>query len=134
MSSSVKSWMPTKGLAPKYHKLVVCMNSGISFFTCKHGLLEKKVVVGKRERLLLGALIETPGSAISNEELMQKVWLGRPVSGNALAVKVHNLRHILRGVGREQDIQRLTNNGYRFKHEDSKSDYRGSEIVIYANR
>lgn len=134
MSSSVKSWMPTKGLAPKYHKLVVCMNSEISFFTCKHGLLEKKVVVGKRERLLLGALIEASGSAISNEELMQKVWPGRPVSGNALAVKVHNLRHILRGIGREKDIQRLTKNGYRFKHEDRKVTIEDTEIVIYANK
>lgn len=133
MSSTIKSWMPAKGGASKYQKLVVSMSSGLSLFSCNKGLLEKKTVVGKRERLLLATFIENAGAVVSTQELMHRVWPGRALSGNTLAVNVYRLKQTLRCLGVEHSIQQLNSNGYRFKSDAITCIYNGCEIMIHAD-
>ncbi|MEO8523511.1 MAG: winged helix-turn-helix domain-containing protein [Caldimonas sp.] len=73
------------------------------------------VAIGDRAFDLLLALLESPGSAISKDQLLKKVWLGRPVQENALQAQITALR---RALGEDRDlIVTVPGRGYQLAAE-----------------
>ena len=67
---------------------------------------------------LLEEFVRRPGQLITKEELMARVWNGRPVSENSLTVAVTRLRKALRPArDAPQPLMTVHGHGYRFTPE-----------------
>ncbi|HEY6326484.1 MAG TPA: winged helix-turn-helix domain-containing protein [Candidatus Cybelea sp.] len=73
------------------------------------------VVAGAKVVETLIALIESSGSAISKQALMERLWPGRFVEESNLAQNIHVLRKIFRLYGDEASIETVPGHGYRLR-------------------
>jgi DNA-binding response OmpR family regulator len=80
---------------------------------------ERKVDLREREFDLLLELVRQPGTVVTREELLRRVWgYDYPVAGQTLDVHVHRLRTKLGDNGRQtRFIETIKGVGYRFREE-----------------
>lgn len=65
---------------------------------------------------VLEALVRSPGTVVSKEELLATVWGGRAVSDNSLTVAMTRLRKALDEHGSRDCVVTVHGKGYRFAH------------------
>ncbi len=91
----------------------LCLDRGVFTLSTDEG----SVTLTPTEFRLLEYLMERPGTVITAEELLEKVWgfFPRTGSGDVVRSHVRNLRAKIRKVcGRQEVIRTLPRRGYRF--------------------
>lgn len=75
---------------------------------------EEKVELGYSGSRLLERLLQTPGTVVSREELMEYAWADRVVGQGSLNQQIYTLRQVLGDEKKREIIQTLPRRGYMF--------------------
>jgi OmpR family two-component system response regulator YxdJ len=76
---------------------------------------EQRVVLSKKEALLLEALMKQHPRVVSRERLLEKLWDEQFVDENTLNVYITRVRGKLKDIGLEGAVETVRGAGYRLK-------------------